>query len=308
MTIINSKKAFTLLELIVVIFVSIILSTILFQSLTNYNRTARDAVRISDISNIQSALELYHFSFLEYPLPTDNFSVTYSGAKVWNQWYFWVDTIWDLKKLLKDPIDPLTWNHYTYSLTKNKKQYQIAWIKELYELWGNDIINMEDINNNQLLNTKRLSYWYIVWTYNEKAYKVNSWSICTVLALPSIVTSQKDDINDLKLIIDNKKLVYDWFNNLPVIMSWSTFDINWWFDFETSKEVLYSDNDKCRQLYNESNNSARKTLVENMQIAYSWSIVENNIKIQKMLELDTTNDLLLDLYSIDFVTKRLNWR
>ncbi|MFK7780612.1 MAG: prepilin-type N-terminal cleavage/methylation domain-containing protein, partial [Candidatus Gracilibacteria bacterium] len=48
-----NKKAFTLVELIVVITILAILGTIAFISLQGYSKSSRDSVRISDVSNMK---------------------------------------------------------------------------------------------------------------------------------------------------------------------------------------------------------------------------------------------------------------
>ena len=55
---INTKKAFTLVELIVVITILAILGTIAFISLQGYSADARNSKRTSDLGNIQSAISL----------------------------------------------------------------------------------------------------------------------------------------------------------------------------------------------------------------------------------------------------------
>ena len=54
----STKKAFTLVELIVVITILAILGTIAFISLQGYSADARNSKRISDLGNIQSAVTL----------------------------------------------------------------------------------------------------------------------------------------------------------------------------------------------------------------------------------------------------------
>ena len=54
-----NKKAFTLVELIVIITILAILWTIAFLSFQWYTKSARDSVRISDLKNIEKALSLY---------------------------------------------------------------------------------------------------------------------------------------------------------------------------------------------------------------------------------------------------------
>ena len=53
------KKAFTLIELLVVIAVIALLSTLSVVALSNARAKARDARRLSDIKQIQTALEMY---------------------------------------------------------------------------------------------------------------------------------------------------------------------------------------------------------------------------------------------------------
>ena len=54
------KKAFTLVELIIVIVIIGILVSAIFLSYTNYSWKARDANRISDLWNIKEVIENYY--------------------------------------------------------------------------------------------------------------------------------------------------------------------------------------------------------------------------------------------------------
>lgn len=60
----NTKNAFTLVELIVVITILAILGTIAFISLQGYSADARNAKRISDLWNIQSAISLWKIEWV----------------------------------------------------------------------------------------------------------------------------------------------------------------------------------------------------------------------------------------------------
>lgn len=62
-----SKKGFTLIELLLVIAIIGILASALLVSLGGARRAARDARRISDLRQIQSALELYFNACGYYP-------------------------------------------------------------------------------------------------------------------------------------------------------------------------------------------------------------------------------------------------
>ena len=62
-----NKKGFTLIELLVVIAIIGLLSTLAVVSLNNARQKSRDAKRVSDIKQIQTALELYFADQNGYP-------------------------------------------------------------------------------------------------------------------------------------------------------------------------------------------------------------------------------------------------
>ena len=63
----NKKSGFTLIELLVVIAIIGILSSVVLASLNSARRKSRDARRVSDIKQLQLALELYFDSNGSYP-------------------------------------------------------------------------------------------------------------------------------------------------------------------------------------------------------------------------------------------------
>ena len=73
----TNKKGFTLIELLVVIAIIGILSTLAVVSLQNARKSARDAKRIADVKQMQTALELYFNDWQTYPTTA---SVTSSGS------------------------------------------------------------------------------------------------------------------------------------------------------------------------------------------------------------------------------------
>jgi type II secretion system protein G len=64
----QKTQGFTLIELLVVISIISLLSSVIMSSLNSAREKARDAVRKTDFSTLQNALELYYSDHGEYPL------------------------------------------------------------------------------------------------------------------------------------------------------------------------------------------------------------------------------------------------
>jgi prepilin-type N-terminal cleavage/methylation domain-containing protein len=68
----KKNRAFTLIELLVVIAIIGILASIVMVALNDSRTKTRDAERLSDMKQIQIALELYYDTYGSYPNNTDN--------------------------------------------------------------------------------------------------------------------------------------------------------------------------------------------------------------------------------------------
>ncbi len=73
----KSDAGFTLIELLVVISIIGLLSSIVLTSVNSARAKARDARRITDLKEIQKALEFYHDATGQYPLGSQ-------GSGVWS--------------------------------------------------------------------------------------------------------------------------------------------------------------------------------------------------------------------------------
>lgn len=89
----KKNKGFTLIELLVVIAIIGILSSVVLASLNSAREKSRDAKRVSDIKQLQLALELYFDSNGEYPAALTDLSPTFIPS---------------------DPLDPLDDTAYVY--------------------------------------------------------------------------------------------------------------------------------------------------------------------------------------------------
>ncbi|MGE4443604.1 MAG: type IV pilin protein [Candidatus Altimarinota bacterium] len=117
-------KGFTLVELVVVITILAILSVVGFVAYTGQLADSRNAVRVSDMSNIKMALKNHKFKNGSYPLPGRVINITNSGVII-KQGYFDNETY--TQEMVKKPIDPFVKKqNYMYSVTNNNLFFQIA--------------------------------------------------------------------------------------------------------------------------------------------------------------------------------------
>ncbi len=129
----DKTKGFTLVELLVVISIISLLSSISMAALSNARKRARDAIRYNDVKQIQNAIELYstangHVPYLSNCGPDNpsNACLVYSddtnGAAVagWQSFGSALEPY--IKKLPRDPIgmrnissDPLPYRYVYYA-------------------------------------------------------------------------------------------------------------------------------------------------------------------------------------------------
>ena len=272
---IYNKKAFSLVELITIIIILIILWTIAFISFQWYSKYVRDSKRLSDISNIRKSLELFQLNTWQYPLPNQFRDITYSWAKLRYQWVFWEDNLINVKKINKLPVDPLFDIEYTYSVTNKKNEYELWSILESTDLWINTYF--ENWATQQTIA-------YITWNYNWKIIKTSQWNTTYILAVPSIInwSLNLENIFDL---IDENKLVYNWFTNIPSSYSWTFIDI----EEETNLNIVNKNNIllfewNIDDLINDNSNT-RITLLQNLQNAYTWTLISDLSWINEIFAL-----------------------
>lgn len=178
------------MELIVVITILAILGTIGFLSVGGYSSRARDSDRLADVANISKSLDLSIVTAGSYPIPDNSFSVTYSGAAVWNQGIIGPTVLQVFRSsiagggLNKKLVDPLRGTDYVYSEVAEGNAYQI---KADYE---GDVLAIK----NPLFETAYAApgnptIAYVRGNYGGVAAKVSSGTTLYVLAIPSIVTN-----------------------------------------------------------------------------------------------------------------------
>lgn len=277
----KNKNAFTLVELIIVITILAILATIAFISFQWYTWNARNSNRLSNVTNIKKTLELYTIKTQEYPLPDSYKQITWSWATAWVQWVIWEWTRKWLKELQSVPLDPLLKSPYTYSVTTNKKEYQL-W----YALEWSVAYNNSSLLSKTYANTSNL-LWYTDGDYNWVVLKVSTWSIDYYLAVPSIISA---DISKARLIDLTWSLVFSWKKNIP----WNTA-LLWLWSKSTDPSVLFNPKNTWDFVIYSTwawNIPDTEVFINNLKNIYTWSVLENvwDQKLtNKIIELNESN-------------------
>ncbi|MBW7954332.1 prepilin-type N-terminal cleavage/methylation domain-containing protein [Candidatus Gracilibacteria bacterium] len=136
----GSKKAFTLVELIIVITILAILATIAFVSFQNYSKEARDGNRVTTLKTIEKGISLLETKTGHYPSPEESVEIS-SGTIVYTIQGLVGDNISREIKLNKTSKDPKTKNNYIYSTNLDKTRYQLGTYLEDGNYVYNRLIN-----------------------------------------------------------------------------------------------------------------------------------------------------------------------
>lgn len=282
----KNSKAFTLVELIVVIVILAILWTIAFISLQWYSATARDSRRISDINNIKTSLELFQINTWEYPIPDEWEPVTYWWDVLRTQWIIWDNVTKNLSKNLnKKLLDPLLEIPYIYSTTSTKKEYQILVLYEKNLTREDKIEWITKVNAKYNLTPK------LLWTYNELYVKSQHYIIPT----PSIINAEIT-WSWLELWEETIKsqMITSWENmldiNSQVITNTWKLDINFSYTWTITKD---------------STISQKLAVINTIQSAYSWTSLSNDWIYKYVLNQSSNID------KINFIEKTVltnNWK
>jgi len=117
----KKQKGFTLIELLVVIAIIGLLSTLAVVSLNSARLKSRDARRISDVKQVQTALEMWFNDQQTYPATA---SIAFGGtASI---------ATGGVTYMAKVPADPTNTGNYTYSYTSASPftTYQLVYTLE----------------------------------------------------------------------------------------------------------------------------------------------------------------------------------
>ncbi len=270
--------AFTLVELIVVITIIGILSTVWFVSYSNYLTWARDSNRYSQMTKLSDSLQVYATT-KSLPLPDDYIEITASWASnvIAYQWYVWTDVLEtiDYTNGGRDPKDD---SFYTYYLTKDRKSLQLM---ALMEESGKVAQN----NSTQLLTHTTFAADYssrFPKVYGKKLWVFVSNNSNTFNApIQEIASIWSAWVLDIKNTQENIRAVFwegleiSWTGSSLVFLgslldkdlSYLDSSLIWYWDFETLE------NGKLKDFSFQNNyaNCYKKTTLN------TWSLVDCNI-------------------------------
>lgn len=201
-----NKKAFTLVELIVVITIIAILGTIAFVSFQDYSSQARDTKTVSDLNNAHKKIALFKIETGFVPDPDNPVEVTSGvGNIISHQGEFGTN----VKRILNygETIVDSEWNNYKYAVNSKKSQYSVIGFLEtptahifstqtfaenkgkyLFSKWD-DIITLLDNNNNfvagdiknlksweqSFIGKKQLTIWWTETAFSSCKQILNLW-------------------------------------------------------------------------------------------------------------------------------------
>lgn len=145
------NKGFTLIELLVVVAILGLLATIVAVSLTSARARARDSRRVSDVRQVELALELYYAAHLEYPDAASTSLNALATEGFLNMSAF--------------PTDPSTGNPYCYAVGADSNL--VAGKQRQYYHIGAKLENSDSDMLTQDVDYTSDDSGTITWTYND---------------------------------------------------------------------------------------------------------------------------------------------
>lgn len=180
---------FTLVELLVVITILVIIGSIAFFSLEWHLLSARDAVRVNDLSNISQGLDLTLIANGSLPHPDNNVITLFaSGSPVGYQGTVgeMVTRILKINGVLSDPYDK---KPYTYIINNNNTRYQLL---TLFEDGSGAVLNMAQ-------STFWIDLSYAATTWYVKRIPGTKWSALGVFLgnTPTTINTPIQELYDV---------------------------------------------------------------------------------------------------------------
>jgi len=196
-------RAFTLVELIVVITIVGILSTVGFVSYSWYLKWARDSNRISQVVKLSDSLQVYSTT-KSLPIPDDSVKIYWSWVLIWYQWYAGSDVLEtiDYTNWGKDPKDD---SYFTYYVSKDRKNIQLLTFMEEADSWT---LAYKDIFSTNVVFSDFSSrfpavYWENLWVIIREEWNIPLQDI----SFPDSSVELNDTSENYKLYFRNNDIL-----------------------------------------------------------------------------------------------------
>lgn len=151
-----NKKAFTLIELIVVITILSILWTIAFISFKWYSTQARDSKRITEISSLNNSLWIYLAKKWTLPEPESSIRVAYGSEEMTIQWEMGENVLSQISAS-QNFKDPSSLDYYFYSINSSKNWYDVFALLE----WDSSYVTSAKASWDKNIFVKWTDVWYV---------------------------------------------------------------------------------------------------------------------------------------------------
>jgi len=226
-----NKKAFTLVELLVVVVIISLLSGLWFFKLSWYLEWVRDTKRVSQIKDIWQALEIF-VTTKELPLPEAKIDIINGSWTLAYQWDIWKN-IFNLINYKWDWSDPKTKEYYTYEVSKDRKNFQLMINLEKQSSFVYNF-SMNTVNANENIKYFPYLYWDKLW-------------ILTWVDLNKTPIHRLSEINTVwNINIDTVVNNYIAYVERDVTIEWNKDKLNiiskiisvWWRLFTNCDEIL----------------------------------------------------------------------
>ena len=174
-------KAFTLVELIVVITILAVLATVWFISMTGYSRDSRDSVRLTDLKSITKAFEIQKTKDIKLALPDKKVDISASGSVFQYQGLLSENILWTAS-VHGGWTDPQTGEYYGYVVNRAQNKFQVIWF---LENWENIVNNHFNISQSYTDNSNKFPkvFWDILWFFTtplESKIITQSWTLSQI--------------------------------------------------------------------------------------------------------------------------------
>lgn len=155
-------KWFTLVELIIVIWIVATLSAAAFLILTHRMSKSRDARKIADINSLSKGVLIYELENFGYPSPSNSISLTDQyWNEIWKQWLFDKAVVDQLSSIHKTVKDPFTNEYYSYTTYDKYRWFEIwTFMEALWKVTYN-IHNKAFAESTEEINPYVFVYWKV---------------------------------------------------------------------------------------------------------------------------------------------------